>query len=340
MMTSDSDLVTSKATIVLIGCGGTISSIGRSALDVMDYPEFGTKLSVQDVLDRFPEAAAFAKLLPRRFSSVGSSAIGPKQWFQLRKLILGLEHEAPAGVVILHGTATLEETAFFLHLTLQVPFPVVLVGAQRPLSAISSDAGMNLISAIRVATATEARNRGVLVVMNDEIFTARDVVKTSNHRLHTFRSFRTGSIGQVDGDGVFFNATALNSATRFAALRDIDNAEDIPRVDIVCSYAGSEGDLIDASVSLGAVGLVSVGFPPGITTPSEKAAIQRAISAGVMVVQCSRAVSGRVVRREYLRAEGIVPGRDLSPQKARILLGLCLLTKCTAEEIDRAFEEI
>jgi L-asparaginase len=339
-MTSDVRAVTRRPKIVVIGCGGTISSVGRTSLDVMDYPEFGTKLSVQDFISRYPEAADLAELWPIQFSNVGSSAMGANHWLQLRKIILGLSNDTPSGIVILHGTATLEETAFFLHLTLRVSFPVVLVGAQRPVSAISSDAGMNFISAIRTATSDGARDSGVLVVMNDEIHSARDVIKASNHRLHTFQSFGLGPIGQIDGDGVYFYRAPIGVHSQFAAQPELDMAESLPRVDIIYSYAGSEGDLIDAAVSLGAVGLISAGLAPGITTPSEKTAIRRAILAGVIVVQCSRAVSGRVVRRSYLRTERIVSGENLSPQKARILLGLCLLTKCDVNDVQHKFNTV
>src|SRR5437667_12366867 len=189
--------------IAVIGTGGTISSLGASSMDVLDYPDFGQKLSSEELLDRFPETRLVAEPVPATFRQVGSTAIGPADWLELRALIHRMAGEDPglAGFVIPHGTATLEETAFFLNLTLGINRPVVLVGAQRPASALGTDAGTNLVNALRVAGCAEARGMGVLVVMNDEIHPARDVVQTSTYRVQTVRSFAFGALGTVDGDG-------------------------------------------------------------------------------------------------------------------------------------------
>src|SRR5437879_12622838 len=209
--------------IAVIGTGGTISSLGDGSLDVLDYPEFGQKLTCDALLDRFPETRLVAEPVPVTFRKGGSTAIGPADWLELRALIHRLAGEDPplAGFVIPHGTATLEETAFFLNLTLGVEQPVVLVGAQRPASALGTDAGTNLVHPLQVAGAPEARGKGVLVVLNDEIHPARDVVKTSTYRVQTFRSFDFGALGHVDGDGVHFYRAPLRAHmpdTPFAAL--------------------------------------------------------------------------------------------------------------------------
>jgi L-asparaginase len=325
--------------IVVIGTGGTISSLGASSLDVLDYPDFGQKLSCEALLERFPEARLVADPTPVTFRQVGSTEIGPKEWVELRALIHRIAREDPevTGFVIPHGTATLEETAFFLNLTLASAQPVVLVGAQRPASALGTDAGMNLVNALRVAGSPEARGKGVLVVLNDEIHAARDVVKTSTYRLQTFRSLDFGALGHVDGDGVHFYRAPLRAHmpdSPFAAL----NLGDMPRVDIVYSYAGADGALVDAAVAAGARGIVSAGFAPGSPTPQQRAALERAAKSGVVVVQCSRAATGRVAPRRRLRESGIVAGEDLSPQKARILLMLALLKTTDTGEIQQAFQ--
>jgi L-asparaginase len=324
--------------IAVIGTGGTISSLGSSSLDVLDYPDFGQKLSCEALLERFPETRLVADPVPVTFRQVGSTEIGPKEWVELRATIHRIARDDPvvAGFVVPHGTATLEETAFFLNLTLAVAQPVVVVGAQRPASALGSDAGMNLVSALRVAGASEAAGKGVLAVLNDEIHAARDVVKTSTYRLQTFRSFDFGALGHVDGDGVHFYRAPLRAHmpdTPFAALE----LTHMPRVDVVYSYAGADGALVEAAVAAGARGIVSAGFAPGSPTPVQRAAFERAAKSGVVVVQCSRAASGRVAPRRRLRESGIVAGEDLSPQKARILLMLALSTTNDIAAIQEAF---
>lgn len=324
--------------IAVIGTGGTISSLGASSLDVLDYPDFGQKLTCEGLLERFPETRLVADTMPVTFRQVGSTDIGPKDWIEIRGLIHRIARDEPsvAGFVIPHGTATLEETAFFLNLTLATAQPVVLVGAQRPASALGTDAGMNLVNALRVAGSADARNKGVLVVLNDEIHAARDVVKTSTYRLQTFRSTDFGALGHVDGDGVHFYRAPVRTHmpnTRFAAL----DLTVLPRVEIIYSYAGADGALIDAAVAAGARGIISAGFAPGSPTPEQRVAFERAAKSGIVVVQCSRA-TGRVAPRRRLRESGIVAGEDFSAQKARILLMLALSTTRDVAEIQEAFQ--
>jgi L-asparaginase len=324
--------------IAVIGTGGTISSLGASSLDILDYPDFGQKLGCEALLARFPETRLVADPLPITFRQVGSTEIGPNDWIELRALIHRMAREAPtiAGFVIPHGTATIEETAFFLNLTLATSQPVVVVGAQRPASALGTDAGMNLVNALRVAGSADARGRGVLVVLNDEIHAARDVVKTSTYRLQTFRSVDFGALGHADGDGVHFYRAPTRPHmpdTPFAGLE----LATLPRVEIIYSYAGADGALVDAAVAAGARGIVSAGFAPGSPTPEQRSAFERAAKSGIVVVQCSRA-SGRVAPRRRLRESGIVAGEDFSPQKARILLMLALSTTSDITRIQPLFQ--
>jgi L-asparaginase len=324
--------------VAVIGTGGTISSLGASTLDVLDYPDFGQKLTSEALLDRFPETRLVAEPVPVTFRQVGSTAIGPADWFELRALIHRLAHDDPGlvGFVIPHGTATLEETAFFLNLTLGVRQPVVLVGAQRPASALGTDAGTNLVNALQVAGCPEAHGKGVLVVLNNEINSARDVVKTSTYRVQTFRALDFGPLGVVDGDGPQFYRAPLKAHmpdTPFAG-REL---KELPRVDIIYSYAGADGDLVEAAVKAGARGLVSAGFAPGTPSPAQQTAFLAAAKEGIVVVQCSRA-TGRIAPRRRLRETGIVAGEDLTPQKARILLALMLTTTRDIGEIQLAFQ--
>jgi len=324
--------------IAVVGTGGTISSLGASSLDVLDYPDFGRKLGCEALLERFPETRLVADPVPVTFRQVGSTEIGPNEWVGLRALIHRIAREDPAvaGFVIPHGTATIEETAFFLNLTLATSQPVVVVGAQRPASALGTDAGMNLVNALRVAGSAEARGKGVLVVLNDEIHAARDVVKTSTYRLQTFRSVDFGALGHADGDGVHFYRAPTRAHMPDTPFAGLELAA-LPRVEIIYSYAGADGALVDAAVAAGAHGIVSAGFAPGSPTPEQRSAFERAAKSGIVVVQCSRA-SGRVAPRRRLRESGIVAGEDFSPQKARILLMLALSMTSDITEIQRLFQ--
>src|ERR1700723_557192 len=227
--------------IAVIGTGGTISSLGNGSLDVLDYPDFGQKLTSEALLDKFPETRLVAEPVPYTYKEVGSTALGPEDWLELRRMIHQIARDDPsiAGFVIPHGTATLEETAFFLNLTLATAHPVVLVGAQRPASALGTDAGMNLVNALRVAGSSDARGKGVLVVLNDEIHAARDVVKTSTYRVQTFRSLDFGALGHVDGDGVHIFRVPAREHAPNGAFASMTNFV-LPRVDIITSYAGAD----------------------------------------------------------------------------------------------------
>src|SRR5262245_41070188 len=176
--------------IAVVGTGGTVSFAGRHTLDLYEYVDHGRCQEPTELVTRFPELAAEAEVLPVAYRAIPSSAVTPRDWLALVALVHDLaEREARLdGVVLTHGTATLEETAYFLNLTLGLELPVVLVGAQRPSNALSSDAGRNLVHAVRVAASPQARGLGVLVVLNDEIHAAREVTKTSTYRLHAFRS--------------------------------------------------------------------------------------------------------------------------------------------------------
>ncbi|TMJ70335.1 MAG: asparaginase [Alphaproteobacteria bacterium] len=324
--------------VAAIGCGGTISSLGRDSTDVLDYPDFGTKMAIEEVVGRYPEIAKVAEIVPVPFRSVGSTAIGPPEWLELASTIDRIAAQRPelAGIVIPHGTATLEETAYFLHLTLKTDKTVVVVGAQRPASALSSDAGMNLLGAVRAATAPQARRLGVLVVLNDEVHCAREATKTSTYRLQTFRTPDFGALGHIDGDGVQIYRRPVRSHAPDTEF-DVGKLQSLPRVDISYSYGGADGTVVEAFVAAGVRGIVSAGLAPGIPTPLERAALETARDAGVVIVQSSRAGSGRVALRRYLDEAGMVAADNLNPQKARILLMLALTKSQDIGEIRRIF---
>ena len=325
--------------IAVIGAGGTISSLATDPRDYLDYPETGQKLTTDEVLERIPELSQFARLISLPFRSVGSSAIGPQDWLRLHRTITDAVAAEPAiaGFVILHGTATLEETAYFLSLTLAGELPVVVVGAQRPLNTLGSDAVPNAISAVRVAADPQSRGRGVMVVLNDEIHAAREVTKGSTYRLHAFHSGAFGPIGVADPDGIVYTFSHTTGGT--APAFDIADLTELPRVDVLYSYAGCDGVAVRALVAAGARGLVSAAFAPGIPAPLEREALVEASRTGVIVVQSTRVGKGRVARRKWVRDHSWVGAGDLNPQKARILLSLGLTVTQDPDEIQTIFDK-
>lgn len=326
--------------VAVIGTGGTISSIGETSLDVLNYADTGRKLEADELVARFPECALVAEVLPVRYAAVPSTAIGPKQWLELAALIHRTAKEQPdlAGFVITHGTASLEETAYFMNLALKTPKPVVVVGAQRPSSALSTDAGMNLVGALRVAGSAAARGMGALVCLNDEIQAARDVAKTSTYRMQTFRSPDFGALGHVDGDGVYFYRAPVRRHAPDTEF-DVTGLADLPRVDIIYTYGGADAVMIEAAIAAGAKGLISAGFAPGMPTPAQREAFEAAAAKGIVVVQSSRVGSGRVAPRRYLQSKGLLGADSLTPQKARILLMLGLTRTQDKAELARMFQE-
>ena len=325
--------------VAFIGTGGTISSVGAGPLDVQDYGATGVRLHADEILARFPELTLVADVIPVRYRNIISPGIGFADW---QALVLACDqavadHPDLAGIVIGHGTASLEETAYMLNLTVKVAVPVVLVGSQRPPSALGSDAGMNLVGAVRTAASPAARGMGVLVVLNDEIQAAREVTKTSTFRLQTFRSPDFGLLGHADADRVAFYRAPLRRRAPDTEF-DIRGLDGLPRVDISLTYAGSDGVAVRAFVAAGARGIVSAGFAPGFPTPGDTEALAEAVRAGVVVAQSTRAGSGRVVCGARSREHGFISADNLTPQKARLLLALALGVTGDRERIAAMFE--
>lgn len=314
----------------LLGTGGTISLVGSDPYDVLEYADHGRVLEVHELAERLPAVPDGVRMVPVPFRAIRSNEMSPPIWLELRQEILAQLSESPAvdGLVITHGTATLEETAYFLHLTLATDAPIALVGAQRPSTAYSSDAPMNYLAAVRAAAAAQSRGQGVMVVMNDQILSPREVTKGSNHRLEAFRSREFGALGHVDADGsvVFYRASTRRHTVRshFADSAYLDGATALPRVDIIASYSGCDGWAVDAAVAAGARGIVLASLAPGLHPPRQDEAVDRALDAGVVVVMSSRAGEGRVLRRRSYGDRGLVSADNLSPQAARVLLSLAL----------------
>lgn len=327
----------------VIGTGGTISSIGADPYDAIEYADRGSVMDVTELIAKLPKPTAGIEAIPVPFRAIKSNAMTSEVWLELRKTIQQTLADDPdiAGIVLTHGTASLEETAYFLHLTMNVSQPVVLVGAQRPSTAYGSDSQTNYLAALKTAASDEARGLGALVVLNDQINSARDVTKMSNMRLETFRTPEFGVLGHADADGVisiYRTPTRRHTTTSaFATLAALDTATKLPRVDIVHAYVDADAAMIDAAVSAGAEGIVIAGFPPALNTPEQDAAIDRAVAGGVVVVQSSRG-EGRIAKRTSFPERGMVSGDNLSPQAARLLLSLSLLVTHDVAAVQDLFD--
>lgn len=327
-----------KPKVAIIGTGGTISSIGRDEMDVVDYVTLGKMRTAAEMIDTFPSASRYAELIPVSFPPIPSTKMDYSAWSELNRLIdeTCKSHDDLRGIVVLHGTASLEETAYALNLTTKSPVPVVVTGAQRPSTGLSTDAAMNMTNAVRVASAAQSQGLGVLVVLNDEIHAAREVTKTSTFRLQTFQAPDFGCLGHVDYDRVkIYRKPTRATAPDTPFTRD--TLISAPRVDVTYSYAGCDGTAVEAFVAAGAKGIVSAGFAPGYVSPAEFGALKAAVDAGVVVVQSSRAGSGRVPEMAKVTAGGFIGADNLNPQKARILLSLALVETNDPEAIRDIF---
>jgi L-asparaginase len=318
--------------VAVIGAGGTIAMEGAHAFDWVDYGDTGIIHSVETLVERLDIGLAGVTLVPCPLRALPSTGITPADWIALAAKIDELIATDPDldGIVVTHGTASLEETAFFLHLVHRHALPVVLVGAQRPPNTAASDAVANLRGAVAAAACPDLRGQGVLVALHGYVHAAESVAKLANHTLDAFQSLEFGPLARIEPDGTLFVARRLPEGRR--PLFDLP-AGPVPRVDIAFSYAGADGASIDAFVAAGAQGIVLAGFAPGRSTPGERQAASRAVAAGLTVVQSSRAAMGRVPLQRYNTADGILSGGGLSPQKLRILVMLALGQGLPAGEI-------
>lgn len=321
----------------LVATGGTISN------------RRGGRLTAEELTTSVPALADVARVQVEQFANTSSAAITLDQWIAIARRVNAVFREEPdlAGVVVTSGTDTLEELAYFLHLTVRDRRPVVVTGSMRNPSQVGYEGQANLLAAFRVAADADAAGRGALVVLNDEINGARDVTKTDALRLHTFASRGFGALGVVDQDRVVFRRTAVGRHTVESEF-DVDRIEALPRVDAFLVYQGAPGDLIKAAVDLGARGIVMATAGAGATSGTQREGLLYAREKGVPVVITTRAGTGRIAPRRGgppqapqaatpWRAD--IAGGDLTAVKARILLMLALTRTSEAAELQRMFEQ-
>jgi len=350
----------------LVATGGTISN------------RAGGRLTAEELVNLIPDVRRFATPESEQFSNTSSADLSLAQWLQLSRRLNELFRTRPdlAGLVVTSGTDTLEELAYFLDLTVRDPRPVVVVGSMRNPSTIGYEGAANLLEAFRVAASPDARGKGTLVVLNDEINAARDVTKTDALRLQTFQSRPTGVLGVVDSDRVVFSRASLKRHTAQSEF-DVAAITDLPRVDIAMVYQGASGDVIKAMADQGAKGIVVAGAGAGATSGTQSEGLGYAADKGVVIVTTTRTGSGRVsgsrggggrggaagaaVPAGASAGRGTSPaptsaaqaapaapprprrayigGEDLTPVKARILLMLALTRTSDPADIQRMFLE-
>ena len=328
-----------KPKVAIIGTGGTIHSLGTGPFDILDYGANKNMMAVDKLVEMFPDVNECAELIVRPYKAIPSPDMYFAEWKEIVQIMDDMTESTPdlAGFVVTHGTASMEETAYFLSLTARTPLPIVCCGSQRPASGLSTDAAMNLANAIRTAACPEAKGMGAMLLLNDEIHSAREVTKTSTFRLQTFRSPDFGVLGHADGDKVVFYRKPIRAHypdTEFY----IRKVEALPRVDVVYAYTGSDEVAAKAFVAAGAKGIVCAGFAPGSAgTPTETYLAETVKGGGITVMMSTRAGSGRVFRGKRHRERGFLTADNLNPQKARLLLALALSVTADPDEIERIF---
>jgi L-asparaginase len=325
-----------KPNVVILATGGTIA--GAAATGTQAGYQSGA-VTIDAMIAAVPGIQDLANIKGEQIANVGSQDMSFDIMLTLAKRINELMKKSDVdGILITHGTDTLEETAFFLNLVVKGDKPVVMVGSMRPSTAVSADGPLNLFNGVGVAIDPRAQGLGVLVVMNDWIHAAHSLTKTSTTAIQTFMSPLRGLVGVSSyGKNDFYNAPQWKHTT--ASEFDIANVTKLPRVDIVFACADMPSDLIDASAANGAKGIVIAGVGNGNMNKSSLEAAANAVKKGVVVVRSSRVATGTVGRNVEVNDDelGFIASDELNPQKARILLSLALLKSRSKADIQNLF---
>jgi L-asparaginase type II len=333
---------TKLPTVVLMSMGGTIASRGEPRLNVTNYGGKGApRVNPEDWLHDLPELAGIANITLED-QRAPQDRVSSETFEDFRRVARRLNQLAadPAvdGIVVTHGTNTMAETAYYMNLAVRTRKPIVFVGSQRPWTGLSGDGPRNLYDAVRVAASKDAWGKGVLHCMNQLITPAREVNKLSAYRVQTFRGIDAGAIGIADPDAIKFYREPTRRHTDASEFAGTDFAS-MPPVEIAYAYRDAPGYLIDAMVEHGARGIVVDGTGAGSLTSSQSEAVERAQKLGVVVVVTARTHGGRVQDTPRRREARIVPGDNLVPEKARILLQLALTRTSDLAEVTRIFNE-
>jgi L-asparaginase type II len=323
--------------VTILATGGTIAGTGATSTTTVGYT--AATVGVQALIQAVPEMTKIANVSGEQVFQIASENMGNEHWLTLAKRVNTLLAQSNVdGIVITHGTDTLEETAYFLNLVVKSRKPVVVVGSMRPSTALSADGPVNLYNAVMLAGSQEAVGRGVLVAMNDQINGARDVTKTNTITTDTFKATELGMLGYIVGGKPFFYRAPLRRHTVETEF-DVMNLSSLPQVEIAYAHANVGPVAIEALVASGAKGLVHAGVGDGSLPAKVRPALSAARKKGVIIVRSSRVGQGIVARNGEANDDELdfVAGDNLSPQKARILLMLALTKTNNTRDIQRMF---
>jgi L-asparaginase len=325
-----------KPNVVILATGGTIAGAGATGTQAA-YKSGA--VTIDAMIAAVPGIGDLATIKGEQISNVGSQDMSLDIMLKLANRINELAKSNDVdGIVITHGTDTLEETAFFLNLTVKTDKPVVMVGSMRPSTAVSADGPLNLYNAVGVAGDSNARGRGVLVVMNDWIHAAHSLTKTSTTAIQTFMSPLRGLVGVANyGKNDFYSSPSWKHTTQTEF--DVSKVSKLPRVDIIFASADMSPDLIDASAANGAKGIVIAGVGNGNMNKASVTAAANAVQKGVVVVRSSRVATGVVGRNVEVNDDelGFIASDELNPQKSRILLMLALIKQRNSKDLQGLF---
>lgn len=325
-----------KPNITILATGGTIAGSGNSSVGSA-YISGG--LDVHGLLSNIPNLEKIANIKGEQISDIGSQEMSHEVLIKLAKRVdTLLLDDSIDGVVIIHGTDTMEESSYFLNLTVKSKKPIVFTGAMRSNSSISADGDMNIFNALNVASNKESFKKGVLVVMNDEIHLAREVTKAKTSALDAFISPNSGKIGNVYYGCVKFYTKSLRYHT-YKSEFDIKHIKNLPRVDIIYSHLSDTDIFVKAARKANAKGIVSAGFGNGNIYPSTLKALHEVSKKGLIVVRSSKVGQGNVSPKGEIDDDkyGFITADNLNPQKARILLSLALLKTKNRKKIEKIF---
>lgn len=324
-------------TVKILATGGTIAGVAEKATDVTGYK--AGSLGIDTLIKAVPQMKDYAEVSGEQVANISSNNVTTEILLTLANRVNELLADPKVnGVVITHGTDSIEETAWFLNLTVRSDKPVVLVGAMRPATAISADGPMNLLEAVQAAASPKMAGKGVTIVMNDRICAARETTKFNTSNVSTFQSPEYGFLGVVSqGEPVIYRLSTRRHTAQ--SEFDVKGLMALPRVDVIYALPGADPSLADAAMKLGAKGIVMASMGNGSISQAQKDFFVEKMKSGFPVILSERVPTGDCVLSGEAKSQGFISAGNLNPQKARLLLQLALTKTSDPKEIVRIFSE-